>query len=232
MSGLILSVDTATPAGGVALLEGGSLLGEVLLNTRTTHSDRLLVAARQILADTGKELSDLDGLAVVRGPGSFTGLRVGMGTVQGLALALDKPVVPVSSLAALAMNAAGSTETVWSVLDARKGEVYAAAFSLEDGLPVALDKEQVCSPERLVSQIKDPVVLVGSGAEVYRALFTDGLEGRARFLPPFLNLPRPSSTGVLGGKILQDGGSVDASGLRPVYIRPSEAEIALKKKGE
>jgi tRNA threonylcarbamoyladenosine biosynthesis protein TsaB len=123
----LLAVESATLSGGVALLEDDRLLGEITLNIAITHSERLMFAVDRLLADCGLAPADLDGLAVSVGPGSFTGLRVGLATVKALAMALDLPVAPVPTLDALAARLPFADAPVCPILDARKGEVY---FSL------------------------------------------------------------------------------------------------------
>ena len=133
MARLMLALDTASPTGSVALVQGECLLGESLLNLKTTHSERLLGVVDRLLEGLGCTLDQLDALAVVRGPGSFTGLRVGMATAKGLALALELPLVGISSLAALAANAPFARMPVCALLDARKDEVYAGLYSCAAG---------------------------------------------------------------------------------------------------
>lgn len=170
MGELLLTLDTSTPAGSVALSRGETLLAEIFLNLRSTHTDRLLLTVRQLLADTGCALEELDGFGVVLGPGSFTGLRVGVATVKGLALAMAKPVFGVSSLAALAVQVPCAHLPLCALLDARKKEVYAGLFERSGALPVALGGERVLSPERLCDQLRGEVLFVGDGSVAYRSL--------------------------------------------------------------
>jgi tRNA threonylcarbamoyladenosine biosynthesis protein TsaB len=125
---LILGFDTSGDGGCVCLSQGQTLLGEELLEGSSTPSEQILQAADQLLRLAKRDLCELHALAVVRGPGSFTGVRVGLGTVQGLALALGKPVIALSSLDVLAQNAGGHQGVVWALIDARKQEVYAASY--------------------------------------------------------------------------------------------------------
>lgn len=229
MNELILAIDTATPAGSVAMIQGETLLGEVLLNLSSTHSERLLTAADQLLKETGHTMADLAALAVVRGPGSFTGIRVGMGTVQGLALATGCPVIPVSSLQSVALNAAASSETVWSLLDARKGEVYAGAYRIVNGLPVTAVDEQVASIDSVLDQVQGPSVFVGPGAQVYRDAIEAACGDQARFLPSAANLPRATMCALLALHEYRQQGGVAPYELSPVYLRKSEAEIARER---
>lgn len=232
MEEILLTVDTSSSCGSVALSRGETLLGEVLLNVRSNHTDRLLVTARQLLDDVGLTIEDVDAFAVVRGPGAFTGLRVGMGTVKGLALATGKPVVPVSSLATLALQSAGTSLPVCALLDARKKEVYAGLFRWEGGRPVALGPEVVRPPEALLAEMDDEYLFVGDGALAYRTLVVRQLGSRAHFLPWPGDLPRASSAAVLALDALRNGEAIPLEQLTPCYIRLSEAEIMWAKRQE
>ena len=232
MNELLLTIDTSSSAGSVAVSRGESLLGEILLNTSATHSDRLLVAARRLLLDLGVRLSDVAAFAVVIGPGSFTGLRVGVATVKGLAFASGKPVIGVSSLRTLAMQAPFSSHPVCTLLDARKKEVYAGLFQWERGVPAPLGPERVIAPEALLDQITGDVLFIGSGSELYRTLIVRRLGGRAHFAPWHCHPPRASSAATLALADLRQGDACSPLQVNPVYIRPSEAEILWARRSE
>lgn len=230
MSELLLTVDTATPCGSVAVTRGETLLGEVLLNVRSTHTDRLLVTVRQLLGDVGLSVADLDALGVVLGPGSFTGLRVGVATVKGLALASGLPVVGVSSLRTLAMQFPFPRHPLCVLLDARKGEVYVGRYAWEGGLPVPLAPEAVVPPEALLATLEGETLFAGDGALSYRTLIVRQLGDRAHFVPWPLHLPRASAAAALALAAFRQGETVPLELLVPTYIRPSEAEIMWAKR--
>jgi len=232
MSRSLLAIDTASPTGSVALLAGERLVGEILLHLKTTHSERLLGVIDQLLEAAGLPLSDLDALAVVKGPGSFTGLRVGMATAKGLALALDRPLVGISTLRTLAANLPWTTLPVCALLDARKNEVYAGLFRNEGGRVEPCGEERVLAPERLLQGLEGDVLFVGDGAERYRPLIVRQLGGRAHFAPAPLNQPRAALAAWLAQAELDVSlpGSIDL--LSPVYIRPSEAELLWVRKAQ
>ncbi|PYM04330.1 MAG: tRNA (adenosine(37)-N6)-threonylcarbamoyltransferase complex dimerization subunit type 1 TsaB, partial [Candidatus Rokuibacteriota bacterium] len=129
----VLGLETATLAGGAALIDGDRIVGEYTLNIRVTHSERVMAAVDRLLTDAGWRPSDLEGLAVSIGPGSFTGLRIGVSTAKGLALALGLAVVPVPTLDALAAGLPFAALPVCPILDARKGEVYASLYRWDGG---------------------------------------------------------------------------------------------------
>lgn len=221
----LLTVQTATPGGSVALTAGDRLLGEMTLNNIRTPGDWLLGAVDNLLDSAGFELGDLDGFGVVAGPGAFTGLRVGMATVKGLAMAADKPLVSVSSLECLALQAPFCTLPVCAMLDARKKEVYAALYTQRGGQLKRLAGEVVESPETFLRNCSSPTLFVGNGATVYRTLITRRLGADAHFLPGFFDLPRAGLAAQLVIRDWQAGLARPAEEVQPRYIRPSEAEL-------
>ena len=229
MAETLLTIDTSTPCGSIALSEGDHLVGEILLNASEHHTVRLMGSMAEILERTGLAIKNIDLFAAVVGPGSFTGLRVGLATVKGLALALGRPVVGVSSLRTLAMQLPFSRLPVWSLVDARKNEVYACPFDCRSGYPEPLAAEKVTAPERLMASISGEAVFIGSGAEAYRPLIRKIMGERSFFAPKPVHLPRASSAALLAWKEYQAGRSLSAAQLFPLYIRPSEAEIAWAK---
>ena len=156
----ILTLDSSSLSGSVSLCQGESLVAESLLNVRSTHSEKLLQQVDLLLGETGWRLEDLDLFAVVTGPGSFTGLRIGIATIKGLAQVLKKPVVPVSTLQAVAMNLPLSPVPICVFLDARKKEVYTQLFEWHHASgPVAIGEAVVLPPERLLLDLSGPVAL-------------------------------------------------------------------------
>jgi len=221
----LLTIQTATPAGSVALTTDEQLLGELFLDVRRPHGGWLLAAIEQLLGAAGVTIRDLDGFGVTTGPGSFTGLRVGLATVKGLALATGKPIAGVSTLQTLALQAPHAAMPVCALLDARKGEVYAGVFDWEEGWPQLRGAEQVIAPERLLAGLSGELLFVGDGAAVYRTLFARQLGSRARFLPAAYHPPRAAHAALLARRAFQAGLARPATEVNPVYIRPSEAEM-------
>lgn len=225
MGEVLLTIDTSTPTGSVAVSRGETLLGEILLNVKSTHTDRLLMTLRQLLADAGLQLADVDAFAAVLGPGSFTGLRVGVATVKGLALATGKPVVGVSTLQTLAMQIPLPRHPLCVMLDARKNEVYAGLSHWEGGRPVPSRPEVVIAPESLLDALEGETLFAGDGSVAYRTLISRRLGPRAHFVPWSLHPPRASAAAVLALAALREGGTIPLAQLAPRYIRLSEAEI-------
>lgn len=221
----LLTIDTSTNTCSVALTLGERLAGEYLVDLDRTLTNRLLSCVDILLTDAGLTVADLDALGVALGPGSFTGVRVGVATVKGLALAAAKPVAGFSSLAMLAMNLPWSSCPVCAMFDARKKEVYAGLYSCRT-LPEPLDKDSVLPPSELLYKINDPTIFIGEGAVKYRDLITASLGEKALFAPWSLNQPRASAGALLAAEALAKGETIPLADLNPAYIRPSEAELA------
>jgi len=219
---LILALEAATVTLSVALLRGEDLVEEVSA-PEGPAAKTLLPAVDRLLSLAGVALGDLDAFAISIGPGSFTSLRVGIATVKGLAFESDLPIAPVSTLAALALAAGPTDRLVVPMLDARRGEFYAAAYAgtsrREVGLP-----EGVYTPEALCARIRPPCVLVGEGATLCGEAIAAALgEGVAVLQPPEGNA-RARHVGALGVEQLARGSWVSAEQLVPHYLRRAEAE--------
>jgi tRNA threonylcarbamoyladenosine biosynthesis protein TsaB len=182
-----------------------------------------------VLEGAGFSLDAIDAFGVTLGPGSFTGLRVGIATVKGLSLATGAPVVGFSSLAMLAMNLPFAACPVCPMLDARKSEVYTAIYRCGE-LPEAILGDCVVSPADFLDGIREPTIFVGSGALRYRDMITDRLGDLARFAPAVFHAPRASSGALLASDRFSRGEVIPAGKLAPVYIRLSVAEIQRMKK--
>ena len=228
----ILTIDTSTTTNSVALTVDGRLLAEYMINPDRNHSSSLMVGLDMVLRNSGVSVDDLDAIGVSQGPGSFTGLRVGIATAKGLALAAGKPIVAFSSLGMLAMNLPYAEYPVCTLFDAKKNEVYAALFRCRE-LPEILLDERVVPPAEFLSRIQCPTLFVGSGALRYRALISETLGDRAIFAPPFCHQPRASAGALLAADLFARGEFAPSASLVPSYLRASEAEIArLQKESE
>ena len=232
MPPILLTIQTASPAGSLALSDGERLLAEINLDVRKTPTEWLLPMIEDLLTKAELGKGDLDAIAVVRGPGSFTGLRVGLATAKGLSLAADCPLLGVSSLQCLAMQLPFTRLPVCVMLDARKQEVYAASYTWQAGLPQPDAEECVIKPEKLLSEISGETLFVGNGALVYRSLIVRQLSERAHFAPAFLNLPRAGAAAVLALHEWNSGRTFSADELMPLYLRPSDAELNFKTKNK
>lgn len=231
---LILSMDTATPCSAVALTSGtrkdGRVIATLSLTGNVTHSRRLFTAIDYLMKEAAVDWVSIAGIGVSLGPGSFTGLRIGMATAKGLAAAAGKPLLGVSTLDSLAAKCL-TPYLICSVLDARKKEVYAAFYRCNgNGLTERVSDMTVMAPEKLAGSISEPVIMVGDGAMVYRDLFKRLLGEKVIFAPSQLHEPSASSLGLLAGEMLDLGQQLDVADAVPVYIRSSDAELNLLQK--
>ncbi|AEH44002.1 peptidase M22 glycoprotease [Thermodesulfatator indicus DSM 15286] len=229
-SPLILAIETASPCGGVAIV-GKELLGEITLASQETHSRRLMLAIDYLLKQLKLDLKDLAAIGIGLGPGSFTGLRIGLATAKGLHLASGLPLIGISTLEALAYSLIISEKPVCALLDARRNQVYTAIYQpkdegLEEIMPPAL-----LTPEKLAKRIKEPTYFVGDGAKVYNALFQEMLGDKFLLAPPNLRHLRAANVAFLARKRYLDGEIDDPFKLLPIYLRPSEAELKKVKLG-
>jgi len=238
---LLLALETSTMTGSVALVEAppqekGScreekILAEYTVNLPGTHSERLMPTIDRLLKEASVSIGDIQGIALAWGPGSFTGLRIGVSTVKGLAYALRVPVVGVPTLDALAQNVRFASSLICPVLDARKKEVYAALFRGDgEGNLRRISEDWVVSPEKLCSRIAERTIFLGTGVQVYGEIFEKNIGPKALFAPPELSLPRAVHVARLSLPKFQDGRTLDLFSFTPVYVRRSEAEIHFEAK--
>ncbi len=238
---LILAVETSTLAGSVALVEtppggGGfrereTILGETTLTTPETHSARLMPAIDRLLRETSHTIHQVQGIALGLGPGSFTGLRIAVSTVKGLAYSLGVPVVGVPTLDVLANNVPYASTQVCPVLDARKKEVYGALFRGNgEGQLAKLNEEWVLSPEDLCLRVAEKTLFLGNALDTYGELFREKLGSRALFAPPELCAPRAAVVARLGAPGFKEGRTLDLFSFTPLYVRRSEAEMNFPAK--
>jgi len=224
----ILALDTSSEACSAALLTPDGLAEDFRLSPRE-HTRLILPMVDDLLRTAGLRLVDLDAIAFAQGPGSFTGLRIVVGVVQGLAWGAQLPVVGVSTLAALALAAAQQQKCEWvlPLLDARMDEVYAGLYRIEAGLPVLQGSERVCGAEQLIDLVpagESRLAVVGSGL-TYEARFPSQLEQRIGHRDASLQ-PRAAQVALLAEPLLRAGQVLSADAVQPVYLRD---EVAWNK---
>jgi len=242
---IIFAVETSTLLGGLAILDDVSgLLAEIRLNVKSTHSERLMTETDHILKQTGLAVSDIDVFAISIGPGSFTGLRIGLSTVKGFSFATGKPIVSVPTLEALAWHFTYSGYPVCTMFDARKKEVYAALFRwVKDGFVKLIDEVSIRVDLFLENIITgnppsphfnkganagfsdDKIIFTGEGSLLYKKDIISVMGERAIFASPEKMIPSPANVAFLGMKKALNGDFSEPLSLVPVYIRRSEAEI-------
>jgi tRNA threonylcarbamoyladenosine biosynthesis protein TsaB len=228
---LILALETATMCGSVALIEEDRCVAEFSLQSGETHSRRLLAGVDWLLKETGIKKESIDAVAVSLGPGSFTGLRIGLATAKGLAIASGAKLIGVRTLDGLAAQFFATVDTlICPVLDARKKEVYFGFYRCDnDGIPRPQGECQVVTPEALCEKIEGPVIMLGDGLNVYGHIFEERLAGRLKIAPSGIYFPRATAIGLLAHSKWQVEDYLDPAIAGPIYIRPSEAELHLGK---
>jgi tRNA threonylcarbamoyladenosine biosynthesis protein TsaB len=214
----VLAIETSTLAGGVALLDGGRVVAEYALDVAITHSERVMAAVDALVRDARWRPGDLQGIAVAVGPGSFTGLRIGLATAQGLAIALRLPIAAVPTLDAMAAMLPFAAWPVCPVIAARRTEVYASLYRAAPGEMRREWDYLALTPEVLAARLVEPTILVGDGAARVESV-------HARVAPAVPRVPSAAAVGALGTERLRRHETVAAASLTPLYLRPSEAEL-------
>ncbi len=230
---LILAIESSASPASAAVWADGALLGEYFVNTKQTHSQTLLPMVESLLQTVGKNCADFDVMGVSKGPGSFTGVRIGVSCVKGLALPNSTPCCGVSTLETIAAGCRGCEGAVLcAVMDARCGQVYNALFRAENGGLHRLTEDRALSIEELsqeCAQYGKNLILLGDGAALcYESLRFCG----ARLAPPEMRYQRASSVALLAEHYAAKGQTVDAGELMPAYLRLPQAVRELKKKQE
>lgn len=217
---LILALDTTTSAGSCALVRDGRVVREEASDRRRPQAARLPGELAALVERAGVALAEVDAFAVGTGPGSFTGLRVGIATMQGLAMAMGKPLFGISALDALARLAAAPRVATW--VDAWRGEVYAALYAQDR----EVESPTVERPETMLGRLTDrPPVFTGDGAVVYQHVIRGTLADRARFTDPIAPL-LAGAIGELAADAFQAGHRPPPDAIRPLYVRRPDAELA------
>ena len=223
----VLSVDTSSISLSVALIEKKSLVTEITLNNGETHSKHLMGIIDKVLTLSGLTISDLDGFAITLGPGSFTGQRIGLSSIKGLALATGKPIVGVSSLKALAIQAGISPYLICPMIDARKKEVYFSLYKFEGEFLKNRLKETVSSVKKAMGDIQEETLFVGNGALFYKEFIKSNLGSLAHFAHEGQNHIRASTVAFISSRRFEKFDYNDINLIAPRYIRESDAKMSL-----
>lgn len=229
---MLLAIETATLASGVALATAGKLVAEIIVQTKKTHSERLMPHIEQLLELGQVAKEDITAIAVSIGPGSFTGLRIGLATAKALAYVWNVPVIGVSTLAALAYACPAPNSLICPLLDAQKGNVYQAVYRWEKGILQEVIPPRVIAHQEAINELASqplPVIMLGEGA----VLFQEAIVAAAdpiELAPPHIILPRAGSVALLGHQLLRQGIRHDVMTLEPLYIRRSEAEVLWEQR--
>ena len=223
---LILAFETSAKAASVALLEDGKLLGESYQNTGLTHSQTLMVMAENLLSQCGKTVADVTAAAVAAGPGSFTGVRIGVAAAKGFAWGREIPCYGVSTLEAMALSLGVYQGYVCPCMDARRSQVYNSLFYVNQGVPERVSEDRAISLAELgaeLKSLKEPIFLVGDGSNLCYNTLLESVPNLV--LPPEHRMhQRASGVALAARKQVEVGDPGDANALTPNYLRLSQAE--------
>jgi len=227
----ILALDSSGLVASVAVVEEDNLLAEYTVNYKKTHSQTLLPMLNEIAGMIELDLASIDAIAVAAGPGSFTGLRIGSATAKGLGQALDKPLISVPTVDAMAYNLYGTDKLVCPIMDARRSQVYTGIYKFigqEDGYQLVPLKGQMAVSVKelteMLDEIGEEVIFLGDGVPVYRNIIDQQMKTAHTYAPAHLNKQRASAVACLGAIYFKEGKSETARDHQPDYLRLSQAE--------
>ncbi|MBP5773293.1 MAG: tRNA (adenosine(37)-N6)-threonylcarbamoyltransferase complex dimerization subunit type 1 TsaB [Eubacterium sp.] len=226
----ILAIDSSSVAGSVCLYEDGEIKAEYITLDKRTHSETLLPLIDKLKSEANLDLSSIDAIAITGGPGSYTGLRIGGATAKGLGLALDKPIINVPTMEALAYNVVGADTLVCPMMDARKERVFTGLYKFNDGNVEVIKDQCVLTIDELVDEIDEPVVFLGDGVDAYKEMLDEKVKVEHSFAPDDSNYVKASSFVFLAKKYMDDGKIESARDHKPDYLMLSQAERELKEK--
>lgn len=232
---IILALDTSTMVAGVALMDEHKLLGEYTINHKRTHSQQIMPMVSMIMNNCEVNMEQIDAIAVAQGPGSFTGLRIGVATARGLAHAMNIPVVGVCTLDALAFNIPFCKGLLCPILDARRNQVYTGIYKWDKEELNAIFPPAAVSIEELVNELSErpeDVVFVGDAVEKNKEFLLQNLSNRVKISPYSVRMPRAASVAELAIQKVKSGKVQSFYELMPMYLRKSEAERQYEAKSK
>lgn len=223
----LLALDSSGMVASVAVLEDDVVLAEYSVNYKKTHSQTLLPMLDTVAQMIELDLSTVDAIALAAGPGSFTGLRIGSATAKGLGQALDKPLISVPTVDALACNIYNTNKLICPIMDARRNQVYTGIYSWQDDeLEVIREQDAIGIVELIdiLNTFEQEVIFLGDGVPVYRKIIEEKMEYPVCFAPASCNRQRAAAVGVLAQKYYKEGKVEAAAMHKPEYLRQSQAE--------
>ena len=216
---IVVGLETSSATAGIAVIRDQQVIADATLEIGAVYAEQLPGILDRTMGDLSLQWSEVEGFAISIGPGSYTGLRVGLSLVKGLAYVTKRPVAAVPTLDAVAFQVPCCRYPVHVLADARRGQVYEARYDTEDGLPKRITDFRVGILEDVVETIEDTVLLIGSGIDAYRSRIVDALGDRARFAPPGTGRLMASSTAFMGMESLLKGEHASLNELEPLYLR-------------
>ena len=229
----ILALDSSGLVASVAVAQNDNLIGEYTVNYKKTHSQTLLPMLDAVAKMIELDLKTVDAIAVAKGPGSFTGLRIGSATAKGLGLALDVPLIEIPTVDGLAYNLWGAKDLVCPLMDARRNQTYTGIYAFEGGEMQVLEPQCAVDISKIVEKInglRRAVVFLGDGVPVFRDYISEHVQVPYTFAPAHVNKQRAGAVAALAFQYLQDGRTVSAVEHQPDYLRLSQAQRERKEK--
>lgn len=223
----LLAIDSSGLVASTAIIQEDDMVAEYTANFKKTHSQTLLPMIDEIVRMTETDLESFDAIAVASGPGSFTGLRIGSATAKGLGLSLQRPLISIPTVDALAFQLFGVSGIICPLMDARRSQVYTGLYTFKKGTFTVLEPQMAISIEEILKKINErgePVVFLGDGVAVYRDIIESGCKTEYCFAPPHANKQRAAAAGALAKQYLLEGKIETAEEHRPEYLRMSQAE--------
>lgn len=223
----LLAIDSSGLVASVAIVSEETVLAEYNVNYKKTHSQTLLPMLNEIVKMLGMDLSEVDGIAVSAGPGSFTGLRIGSATAKGLGLALDKPIISVPTLEGLAYNLLGTHSMICPMMDARRNQVYTGLYEFDQDKLITIDEQKAIAIEEMIDKVNKTgksVIYLGDATSIYNSIIKDMTKVDYSFAPIHMNRQRAASIGALGFVYIKEGKIETAAEHSPIYLRVSQAE--------
>lgn len=239
----ILGIDSSGMVASVAILQDDVIIAEYTMNHKKTHSETLLPMIDEIVKTSETKLEELDAIAIAAGPGSFTGLRIGAATAKGLAMAMDKPVIPIKTCEGLAYNMWGAEGLICPIIDARRNQVYTGLYRVKGNVEVILEQQPMDIHE-LIEYINDyskklaeseggpieGVTFLGDGVAIYQDVIWDEIDVPCKMAPAMMNRQRGASIASYGELLYKEGKYINADDFAPEYLRKSQAERVRESK--
>ncbi|MGO1469714.1 MAG: tRNA (adenosine(37)-N6)-threonylcarbamoyltransferase complex dimerization subunit type 1 TsaB [Tissierella sp.] len=231
---ITLGLDTSTKVASIAVIDEERIIGEYSLSKDMSHSEKLMPMIKEVLDNIDIKIEDIDLYTVAVGPGSFTGLRIGITTVKSFSHLFNKPIIGVSTLESLAYNLSGSHATIMPILDARRDRIYTALYKFDGPQIIEIEGSQILEIKDLKEKLKsfDNIAVNGAGSIAYKEEIKSQLEDKVYFGSRGQNITRAASIAELGLKKYKEGKRDDPFTLIPEYIRATKAERDLKEKSQ
>lgn len=239
----ILGIDSSGMVASVAIVQDDVIIAEYTMNHKKTHSETLLPMIDEIVKTSETKLEELDAIAIAAGPGSFTGLRIGAATAKGLAMAVDKPIIPIKTCEGLAFNMWGAEGLICPIIDARRNQVYTGLYRVKGNVEVILEQQPMDIHE-LIEYINnyskrreaseggpaEGVTFLGDGVAIYQDVIWKEIDIPCQMAPAIMNRQRGASIASYGELLYKEGKYINADDFAPEYLRKSQAERVRESK--